>query len=126
MTYIPTDDATDDWFSLSRVFNGGGKQIFPIEGQTYPLGWDSGFIPEEEGTFILTSSGIKGCTASKSNSISYINGTVSAHGNLILIFDIAGNLVKKGSDSLQTDDLLPGIYIAKAIGSNGTLRINVK
>lgn len=127
MTYIPKDESTSGWFTLSLVFNNEGIQIFPIAHQQYPLGWETGFIPEEEGTTIINSSGIKECTAKEyAEMIIFSNNSVRAFGSNIVLYDISGNKVKEGSNSITTEDLSPGMYIAKTSSNFKILKIIIK
>lgn len=106
-------------YSITKEF-----RYFQLPTSNTPLGWETGFIPEEEGTTIINSSGIKECTVKESaEMIIFSNNSVRAFGSNIVLYDISGNKVKEGSNSITTEDLSPGMYIAKTSSNFKILKI---
>lgn len=67
--------------------------------------------------------------AADTTALTYANGTLSAAGCQLAVFDAQGRLAAAGFDTLATDNLPAGLYIARANGADGftaTLKFVVK
>ncbi len=77
---------------------------------------------------VLDKSGVDN-VATESTALTYSNGILSAASCQIAVFDAQGRLAAQGFETVSTDALAAGLYIARANGADGfsaTLKFVVK